>query len=496
MSRFDIEDILSQDKRGIVFRAHDSELGHTVALRRFFPFGQDGGGLKADEAVAFQMAAERLVGLNHPGLRSVFSGAVDPIDNMPYMVAEWIDGAKLDEVLNGQDLDPRLVIQILQLALETSITLSEIFGEEALWVETDTDSIFVGSRESDRGFVFWLSPFKWLGAEIGTRKVSALVELGERLAGWKGKLIGDHTGHGLGGWLKWMKSHPDASLAQALEALPAVTSNSDTIVVPAKPAIPAAVVFQPVVNANVKQPSSASPIVIAACVGLFLIVGVLVYLRMNSKAQVTPPQNTEQTIPPATTGQGKATLPESESTPVEIPPEVAPQPTPKNKPQPAPEGEPTPTPKPAPQPPDEVEAISASKVQEMAEKLAREKEAARAADLAPPVVIAPPVRDFTPGDADKMTALKASGHASVTGIVLNVRLSGAGNSLYFEFSNPTNDTEIAAVALKREYKDEFAINAYKDLKGKKVRFDGTVYREPTGKQYVKISSRSRMKIVE
>ena len=101
-----------------------------------------------------------------------------------------------------------------------------------------------------------------------------------------------------------------------------------------------------------------------------------------------------------------------------------------------------------------------------------------------------------PEDADKMTALKAGEPASVTGVILNLRLSLKRKSLYFEFSKLTNPVEIMAVAHKRDYKEDFTIDAYKDLIGKKVRFDGTVFREPTGKQYVKISARARMKIVE
>ncbi len=487
MSRFEIEDIISQDKRGIVFRAHDSEKGHTVALRRFFPFGQDGGGLKEEEAVAFRIAAQRLLGITHTALRSVFSGAVDPIDGMPYIVAEWVDGAKLDEVLNGETLDPRLVIQVLQLALEVSQSLSEILGEEAVWVETETDSIFVGSEESGRGFVFWLSPFKWLGAEFGSRKLAAIVELGERLAGWKGKLIGDHAGFGLGGWLKWMKNNPDASLAQALESLPTFISTDDTPP-PPKPSVTAPVAFRSAVK--VKQPSSVSPLLIAACVGLLLAVGGLVYYRMSAKAPDIPPLYAEQPISPpkaiATSDQSPPIQPEPAPNPAAEPPPVVV----------APEATPQPTPKPAPQPTGDAESIAASRVQEMAEKLAQESAAKRAADLAPPVVAAPPVRDFTPGDAAKMKELKANGPASVTGVIINMRVSGTGQSLYFEFSKPTNPAEIMVVAHKNSYKDDFTINAYKDLIGKKVRFDGTIFREPTGKQYVKISSRGKMKVVE
>lgn len=460
MSRFEIEDIVSQDKRGIFFRAHDAEKGHTIALRRFFPFGQDGGGLKEEEAVAFRIAAQRLEGVAHPALRSVFSGAVDPIDNMPYMVAEWVDGAPLDSVLNGEVLDARLVIQILQDALEVSQLLSEILGEEAVWVETETDSIFVGSEESGRSFIFWLSPFKWLGAEFGSRKLAALVNLGEQLAGWKGKLIGDQAGFGLGGWLKWMKNNPDASLAQALELLPVFTADGETPP-PPKPSFTAPVAFQPAVN--VKQPSSASPIIMAACVALLLAVGGLAYYRLTVQAPTLPPLYAEQKISPPAADQAKTIQPDPRS---------------------------------PSKPPEDTETKSAKSVQEMAEKLAKEKEAERAAALAPPVASAPPIRDFAPGDADKMRALKANGPASVTGTLRKIQFSGSGQSMYFEFSSPFIEQEIRAVLHKNGFQGDFSEKAFADLVGKKLRFDGVVFREPTGKQYVKISARAKITVVK
>lgn len=684
MSRYEIEDILSQNKRGIIFRAHDSEKGLTVALRRFFPFGQDGGGLMEEETDAFRIATQRLADLSHPALRSIFSGAVDPIDNMPYIVVEWIDGEKLGDVLNGETLDPKLVTQVLQLALEVSQSLSEILGEEAVWVETDVDSIFVGSEESGRGFVFWLSPFKWLGAESGSRKLGALVDLGEHLAGWKGKLIGDHAGQGLGGWLKWMKNNPDASLAQALETLPSFTSDGDSPPPPPEPTFLAPVAAHPVVK--LKQPSSIPPVMIAVCVGLVLAVGVLAYYRLTAKAPDVPTLYAEQTISPAqlepTPGKSTAIQPDPTPAPAEEKPaqlgdkfrpvlqlngkddaliptgitlkgaftveawvklnpsidqndslggspgeleinffdetprvyggnslgdviiakkkitadlwthvavtcdaagackiyingeldNTASKSIIKDKVIPnfqigwsrtnqgthgqfaeyriwsrersgdeirahfdrsVPAGDSAlvfngtngqswgkttpaaelvrtldlppvmsaelaglkPTPQPAQAPTQDSEAITISRAQEMANKLAREKEAERAAALAPPVVKPPPVRDFTPGDGEKMSLLKANGLASVTGVVLNVRPSNAGNSLYFEFSNPTNAKEIMAVAHKRDFKDDFNITAYKDLIGKNMRFDGTVFKEPGGKQYVKIRSREQMKVL-
>ncbi len=345
MSRFEIEDILSQDKKGVVFRAHDLDRGHTVALRRFLPFGQDGGGFKDKEADAFRIAAQRLLSVTHPALRSIFSGAVDPIDKMPYIVAEWVDGARLDDVLAGETLDPRLVIQLLRLALEVSLSLSEIIGEEAVWVETETDSIFVGSEESGRGFVFWLSPFKWLGAEFGSRKLAALVGLGEHLAGWKGKLIADQAGHGLGGWLKWMKNNPDASLTQALESLP-ISTTSDVAPLTPRASFAAPVASRPAVK--VKQPACISPLLIAACVGLLLTVGGLTYFRMSAKATTASPQSENGRILP-----------------------------------------PLPVPGLTPQPTKETER-KVSDVNAHADKLALEKEDARAAAKAPAVPKTPP----------------------------------------------------------------------------------------------------------
>lgn len=345
MSRFEIEDIVSQDKRGIFFRAYDSEKGHAVALRRFFPYGQEGGGLNQEEAVAFPIAAKRLNAVRHESLRSVIAGSVDPIDGIPFIVAEWIDGAPLEAILDGGKLDAVHVTELLRLALEVSLALSEVLGEEAVWVETEACSIFVGSQESCRGFVFWLSPFKWLGAEFGSRNLAAIVELGERLMGWKGKLISDKAGNGLGGWLRWVTANPDAGLAQALEALAAAhsdgvgpTLSSPTFTIPTS--------AQSLVK--VKPLSATSPLMIAACIGMLLAVGGLSVYYKNARGLAIPPKYVEQEISP------------SEVDPV---PKI-----------------PTPT-----------EDISANEVIQLAEKLAHEKENQRAAALAPPA--APPVRE-------------------------------------------------------------------------------------------------------
>ena len=363
MSRFEIEDIISQDKRGIVFRAHDAEMGHTVALRRFFPFGQHGGGLSTEEALAFRIAAQRLDGVSHESLRGISAASVDPIDGIPYVVAEWIDGVTLDAILDGGTLGAPHIIELLRLALEVSLLLSEALGEEEVWVETEADSIFVGSEESCRGFVFWLSPFKWLGAEFGSRKLAALVELGERLAGWEGKFIGDNAGNGLGAWLKWMKENPEASLAQALAAL-AVEGEPSPRPQPSRGNAP---VFQPAVK--VKTPSSLSPLMIAACAVLLMAVGAMAYLHKTGQASVIPLKYArKENSPPATAPQAARAA---------------------------------------------EEAISASRVNESAAKLAREREIQRTAAKAPSAShsTSAPLHHFYPPDGEKMKELNTNSPA-------------------------------------------------------------------------------------
>ena len=47
IQRFTIEDLVAQNKAGVFYRAVDKTTDQTVGIRRFFPFGHDGGGLGA-----------------------------------------------------------------------------------------------------------------------------------------------------------------------------------------------------------------------------------------------------------------------------------------------------------------------------------------------------------------------------------------------------------------------------------------------------------------
>lgn len=220
IQRFQIEDLVVQDNSGVVFRALDTETGQTVALRRFFPFGPTGGGLNKDEQAAYDVAVERLAGVSHPALRAVICGACDPVDGMPFIATEWIEGNRLQSFVNIAPLAPAEAANLLGLALEVSQLLSEMLEEEAVWVETCLEAIVVGSEDSHRGFTFWISPLKWLGTNEGQHGLESIITLTEQVLGWQDQEISDQAGMGLGAWLNWLRaSVKTASLDEAREML-------------------------------------------------------------------------------------------------------------------------------------------------------------------------------------------------------------------------------------------------------------------------------------
>jgi hypothetical protein len=220
--RFTIEDLVAQNEWGVVYRAIDTETGQTVGIRRFFPFGHDGGGLDSEEQIAYAIAIERLAGIRHAAMRSIIWGGCDPVDQMPCIVTEWIEGFSLGGYTEHAPLKHADAIQILTHALEVCEVLSELFAEEAVWIETDLESIIVGQEGSGRGATFWISPLRWLGSEKHKGGMGAIIQLTEEIMHWQGVLIPNEAGGGLGAWLKWLRQESESmTLHQAREMLSA-----------------------------------------------------------------------------------------------------------------------------------------------------------------------------------------------------------------------------------------------------------------------------------
>ncbi len=215
--RYEIQDILTQDASGVVFHAADRESGKSVVLRRFFPYGPEGGGLQEAERGAYLAALHRLREVRHPTLRTVLDGGCDPVDGMPFLVTEWVEGRKLSELLQERALSPASTKALLTHALEASRALAEAFGEEAVWVETAPESIILPAE--GKTITFWACPLKWLGSPETRDGLLPLAKLAEKALHWRGKPVAD-TAEGLGSWVKAVREDPARwTLAEALAAL-------------------------------------------------------------------------------------------------------------------------------------------------------------------------------------------------------------------------------------------------------------------------------------
>ena len=165
---------MTQDASGVVFRALDTETGLPVAVRRFFPFGVNGGGLSVEEQADYNVAVGQLAGISHPAMRSIIAGGCDPVDGMPFIATEWVEGTPLQTFLERGPLAPAEATHLLSLAIDVCGQISQALGEEAVWVETDVHTIIVGAEENGRGITFWISPLKWLGKSDGQRGLGSL----------------------------------------------------------------------------------------------------------------------------------------------------------------------------------------------------------------------------------------------------------------------------------------------------------------------------------
>jgi hypothetical protein len=111
---------------------------------------------------------------------------------------------------------------LITQALEVCELLSHVLAEEAVWVETELQTIITGSDSSSRGFTFWISPLKWLGGQEKSRGLESIVTLTEEIMGWQGRSVNNQAGRGLGGWLNWLRhAAPTTRLHEARETLAA-----------------------------------------------------------------------------------------------------------------------------------------------------------------------------------------------------------------------------------------------------------------------------------
>jgi hypothetical protein len=213
--RFQIEDLLEQDGHGVTFEALDRESGKTVVLRRYFPFGRDGGGLSPVQAEDYEAMLTQLAEVRHDGMRSLVAGGCDPRDGMPFLVSELVAGPALADALRQGPIAAASVIALIDRALEVSALLSETLGLQAVWVETAPSAIVVSEDDPERGFTFWISPLNWLHEADTHPGLSPVLELLQAVTAKPAPGDDVRLITGLKRWETWLAANLSASPAEA-----------------------------------------------------------------------------------------------------------------------------------------------------------------------------------------------------------------------------------------------------------------------------------------
>lgn len=457
MQRFKIEDLVVQDASGVVFRAIDSETGQLVAVRRFFPYGASGSGLSPEEQREYGASVSRLAKVTHPALRTIVCGGCDPVDGMPFVATEWIEGSALQTFLGTRPLSQPEAISLISQALEVCQALSDALGAEGVWVETDLHTIIIGAEETRRPVTFWISPLKWLGVGDGQRGLEPLIGLTTSVMGWGGKPVSNPGATGLGTWLKWLQgAATTATLQEARERLAASTGSAPPQ--PVKRTVRMAT--RPVLLGKKKAKSKLPVWILAVSILAAMGGGGWFLVKRNESLLV------KASAPP---------VPVAANTVVEDPvPAAAPEAAPAT----APAAEPSPA----------VETIPGEASADRANRMAAELTAAarkssgeadaKAAQLKQRIASAGGV--FSPADHELLVAQNKN-EVVVEGTFGEIGYSTTRKTMYLLFSGSAGSSDFRGAISEENAKGDLSEASLQSLSGKKIRLKGSVRLEPVGK---------------
>jgi hypothetical protein len=441
-----IEDLVVQNDTEVVFNAIDRTTGKPVMLRRFFPYGSNGRGLLDGERKVFERVINALIGIDHPGLCPVLAGGVDPVDGFPFMAVEQVAGDPLDVRLQRGLLRPAETIELLVVLLEVAIVVSAALGRDGLWLETATPAILWADGENRVSPVFRVAPARclWMGEEW--QAAHELIGLTEAVLGWQGVMVPDQAGDGLGAWIKELRAHPAATLAELRESLATATRQKTPPVpqVSKKPGSRPPVPLKPLPKRRSKLPLVASMAGLALMAGggtWWFVTRATHDMTLAKQPKNPAPSHSDQQLPAA------SAISRPRSSPAPLP----------------------------------VESVRSSE------------------PPAPPAVIErpDPPRRVDPAtavgggggvfQADEIEAIMARFHHEVVmeGVVVRVALSGNRKIWYLEFSQSQPPDKARAFLPVAGAVPENDLEQVKSLVGKRIRVRGTVDSEIVGRKKIR-----------
>jgi eukaryotic-like serine/threonine-protein kinase len=138
IGRYEIVGVVGEGGMGRVYRARDSQLARTVAIKMLPPsFAAD-----ADCLRRFEQESRATALLSHPGVLSVFDVGVH--DGVPYQVSELLEGSTLRERLDAERLSVR---QAVEFGTQIAEALAAAHGKGIVHRDLKPENLFVTSSD-------------------------------------------------------------------------------------------------------------------------------------------------------------------------------------------------------------------------------------------------------------------------------------------------------------------------------------------------------------
>ncbi|HSC29780.1 MAG TPA: serine/threonine-protein kinase [Vicinamibacterales bacterium] len=155
VSHYNLLERLGEGGLGEVYRARDTKVGRTVALKVLPP------GLLADEAqrAAVTSAARAAAALSHPNIATLFDSGEHR--GRWYLAYEFVAGTTLRNEMGGRAVNPR---RALELAVQIADALADAHARDLVHGDLRPDTIMVTGKGSAKILEFGLSAWTRGGA--------------------------------------------------------------------------------------------------------------------------------------------------------------------------------------------------------------------------------------------------------------------------------------------------------------------------------------------
>ncbi len=172
IAHYKILESLGSGGIGEVYRARDTRLGRTVAVKVLSP------AVVSDPAKfdALGAVAVRLTKLSHPNIAMLFEGGQEA--DRYYLVFEFVQGQPLASLINGRPLQVR---RALEFSINLADALAEAHAADLIHGDIRPETIMITPKDRAKFMNFGLAPFT--GGGISRMNASSPYVSPEELAG-------------------------------------------------------------------------------------------------------------------------------------------------------------------------------------------------------------------------------------------------------------------------------------------------------------------------